>query len=166
MTMTDTTQVSETRTIAAPADAIFALLADPTMHAEFDGSGMVQGAISSAPVGALGDTFVMSMHNDEMGPYEMANRVVEFEAGKRIAWEPALHKASRPQDQDEVGESAYQVWGFELAVVDARTTEVTETFDCSRSPEWLRRAVRGGERWRADMVASLERLDRLCTQNN
>ncbi len=39
---------------------------------------------------------------------------------------------------------------------------VTETFDCSRSPEDLRKAVRDGEGWRDAMTASLARLGLLA----
>jgi len=35
------------------------------------------------------------------------------------------------------------------------------TYDCSRAPDWLRKAVRGGERWRASMTLTLEKLDAL-----
>jgi hypothetical protein len=37
---------------------------------------------------------------------------------------------------------------------------VTETFDCSSAPEWLQKAVRGGEQWRGSMVKTLENLAR------
>ena len=39
-----TDRVSVTRTIPAPADRIFAVLADPARHAEIDGSGTVTAA--------------------------------------------------------------------------------------------------------------------------
>jgi hypothetical protein len=56
------------------------------------------------------------------------------------------------------------VWGFELSPVDPHTTEVTESFDCSRSPEWLRTVLRDGERWRESMTETLARLEKLSTQ--
>jgi hypothetical protein len=43
----------------------------------------------------------------------------------------------------------------------AARTVVTETFDCSRSPQDLREAVRDGEGWRDAMTASLARLELL-----
>ena len=48
MTTTDKI-VSGTRDIAAPAQVIFDLLADPKRHAEIDGSDMVQAARPSGP---------------------------------------------------------------------------------------------------------------------
>ena len=42
--MSDTKQVSVSRVIDAPAEAIFAVVADARRHADFDGSGSVKGA--------------------------------------------------------------------------------------------------------------------------
>jgi len=36
-----------------------------------------------------GDAFVTNMHHDEFGDYQMHNEVVEYDAGRRLAWEPA-----------------------------------------------------------------------------
>ena len=47
---------------------------------------------------------------------------------------------------------------YELTPVDPTATLVTETYDCSRAPEWLRHAVKGGSRWIDSMTATLERL--------
>jgi hypothetical protein len=162
--MTTTPPASEvcvTKRIDAPAETIFAILADPVRHPSIDGSGMVQKALTRSPVTAVGDEFLMAMHNDEMGRYEMANRVIAFEANRIIGWEPRLHRASRPEDQAEIGNPAYHVWGYRLEPVDRMTTNVTEYFDCTRSPEWLRTAVRGGQRWVESMTITLEKLERL-----
>ncbi len=40
---------------------------------------------------------------------------------------------------------------------------VAETFDCTRSPQYLREAVRDGEEWLDVMTASLARLDLLAS---
>ena len=40
---------------------------------------------------------------------------------------------------------------------------MTETFDCSRSPQELRKAVADGEEWRDAMTASLAKLGLLAT---
>jgi hypothetical protein len=39
---------------------------------------------------------------------------------------------------------------------------VTDIYDCSRAPEWLRNAVKGGERWRRAMTISLNDLEAQC----
>jgi hypothetical protein len=98
------------------------------------------------------------MWNDEMGEYEMTNLVVEFEPDRLIRWQPTMTRASRPEDREEIGNSANQRWGFELAPISDRVTEVTETFDCAASPDWLKTAVKGGERWVEAMTATLDNL--------
>ncbi|HUF31654.1 MAG TPA: SRPBCC family protein [Acidimicrobiales bacterium] len=110
--MTDK-QVSGTRVIDATPEAIFAVLADPTKHPLFDGSGTVRESKSSGGERlAMGSKFGMSM---KMGvPYGITNTVVEFEEGRRIAWRHAgRHR-----------------WRYELEPVDGGArTQVTETFD-------------------------------------
>ncbi|MFZ0995371.1 MAG: SRPBCC family protein [Candidatus Dormiibacterota bacterium] len=157
--------VSVTRTIEAPAGRIFALITDPAMHLPLDGSGMLRPGVEAAAVSGVGDVFRMSMHNDEMGDYEMENQVVEYEQDRRIAWQPVMVSASRPEDQAAIGNSARQRWGYVLVPAGSRATEVTEFYDCSRSPDWLRKAVRGGERWRAAMTTTLDNLARLSTSD-
>jgi hypothetical protein len=65
--------------------------------------------------------------------------------------------AARPKTMTEG--TCQHLWSYELVPVDADATVVTETFDCSRSPEWLRKAVRCGERWTGSMTRTLEKLD-------
>src|SRR5580658_5468136 len=148
------------RMIGVPAQKIFDLLARPANHPLIDGSGMLRTG-SVGIIAGVGDVFTMTMHNDEMGDYEMANHVVEFEPGHRIGWEPALKTASRPEDQADIGDRAAHRWSYELTPLDDGTTLVTEIYDCSRSPQWLRTAVKGGTRWIASMTATLEKLDTL-----
>jgi hypothetical protein len=97
--------------IAAPASAVFDVLADPRRHADFDGSGTVQGAATGPDRLALGSRFGMSMRLKV--PYRTDNEVVEFEEGRRIAW---CH-FNRHR------------WRFELEPVGDSSTQVTETFD-------------------------------------
>lgn len=99
------------------------------------------------------------MHNDEMGDYEMTNHVVDYEPDRRIVWEPVKAAASRDEDAVDVGLPAHHRWGYVLAPDGPEATLVTETYDCTASPEWLQRSVRGGMRWRAAMAATLERLE-------
>lgn len=40
---------------------------------------------------------------------------------------------------------------------------MTETYDCSLAPEWLRNAVKGGERWPRTLTISLKNLEDQCT---
>jgi uncharacterized protein YndB with AHSA1/START domain len=135
-----------TRVIAAPAATIFDLLADPTAHARFDGSGTVQAARSGAPARlTLGAGFGMDM---KMGvPYKITNTVVEFEEGRRIAWK---HFGGH-------------VWRYVLEPQgDGSSTTVTEQFDWTTSRSRLFIKLSGyPEKNRKSMEKTLERLDAL-----
>jgi len=146
--MTDKRQVSVSRTIAASPQAIFDVLADPTLHPAIDGSGTVQAARGKNPERlSEGAKFSMDMR---MGlPYVISNTVVEFEEPARIAWR-------------HVGGHR---WRYELVPTDdGNATEVTETFDWStaRFPpfiEWMGYP----KKHPVGMAATLERLDDLVT---
>ena len=160
MTMADGF-VSVSRRIEAPAERLFALLADSANHPLIDGSGMVREPAPAVRLSRTGDVFLMDMHHDEFGDYQMRNEVVEYEAGRWLVWEPARAAAS-PEEQEAIGGPARYRWGYEFSPDGPGATLVTETFDCSRSPEDLREAVREGEGWRDAMTASLARLEFLA----
>jgi uncharacterized protein YndB with AHSA1/START domain len=153
--------VSVSRHIEAPATRLFALLADPANHSLIDGSGMVREPVAAGTLSGVGDTFRMNMHHDEWGDYQMHNEVVEFQAGERIVWQPARVEVTGP-DHQEVLRSAFYRWGFEFVADGPEATLVTETFDCSRSPDELREAVREGEGWRDAITSSLAKLAQLA----
>ena len=100
-------------TINAPTALIFDMIADPQMHAQFDGSGTVQRQIKGPQRLSMGATFGMAMR---IGfPYTITNTVEEFEEPTRIAWRHlGRHR-----------------WRYELEARDESTTVVTETFDGS-----------------------------------
>ena len=160
MTMADGF-VSVSRRIEAPAERLFALLADSANHPLIDGSGMVREPVPAASLSRTGDAFVMDMHHHEFGDYQMRNEVVEYEAGRRLIWEPVPVRTPEEEREGAGGPGLYR-WGYELSPDGPGATLVTETFDCSRSPEHLREAVREGEGWRDAMTASLARLDLLA----
>ena len=113
------TSVSASRLIAADAQRLFDLVADPTMHPVIDGSGSVRGIKGGRRKLALGDRFTASMR---VGlPYIISNTVVEYAEGRRIAWAHAGGWRWR--------------WEFEeLEPVDGEpVTRVTETYDWSTS---------------------------------
>jgi hypothetical protein len=154
--------VSVSRRIAAPAVVVFAVVEDPVRHPAIDGSGMLMQAVWRPPICRVGDTFTMLMRNDEMGYYEITNHVVEYVPGQRIAWEPTLTNASRAEDQEDIGTRNQHRWSYVLTPDGEDGTLVTETYDCTRSPDWLRKAVKDGHRWVAAMTETLEKLEQEC----
>jgi len=149
--------VAVTMRVDASTTTIFAMLCDPASHVAMDGSGMLR----SAPAGALsqvGERFSVEMTNDFMGEYEMTNEIIAFEPNRLIQWEPTLTRASRPEDRDGVGESARQRWGYVLTPVSDTVTDVTETFDCIDSDDWLKEATKGGELWIDAMTKTLNNI--------
>jgi uncharacterized protein YndB with AHSA1/START domain len=162
---TATGVVSVSRRIPAPADRIFAVLADPDRHTELDGSGMLRGPEDASPITGVGDRFLMKMFFDRLGgDYKMDNHVVEYERGRRIAWAPAGADEVTTKDQDfEIGVPVGHRWIFELAADGPDATVVTETYDCTAAPASLREAVNDGAIWLDAMNGTLERLEQICT---
>jgi len=146
------TPVSVSRRIEAPSAHIFQILADPERHPEFDGSGMLRPGASNTVIVGTGDVFVTRMYFEAMGDYEMHNRIVVFEADRSIAWEPGNAELATNGSR----------WRFDLTPDGATATVVTETYDCTNSPDEVRRAVDNGRAWLPGMTETLERLDRLC----
>ena len=137
--------VSGTITVAAPPSVVFAILADPRQHARIDGSGSV-GSVIAGPdrLTATGQTFTVRMKLFGV-PYLIRNRVVEFEAERRIAWRHFT--ANR--------------WRYELAGTADGGATVTETFDTSRANELTDAVVRWArfhERNQQGITDTLERL--------
>jgi uncharacterized protein YndB with AHSA1/START domain len=154
--MSSSDQVSVSRVIPAPAEAIFDILADPGRHQEIDGSGTVQGAHSATPRRLkLGDTFGMSMR---MGvPYSTRNVVVEFEDNRRIAWRtlaaPLLTLLFTGR-----------TWRYVLEPVEGGT-RVTETWDISTEAALSRPLVRAKmtTSTRTAMERTLERIEQVLS---
>jgi uncharacterized protein YndB with AHSA1/START domain len=139
----NTRSLSVRRVIAAPAAKIFDVLADPARHGDIDGSSMVRAPAKSAPKRlSMGARFRMDMRIGPM-PYKISNKVVEFEADRRIAWR---HLGGH-------------TWRYELVPVDATHTEVIETFDWStaRVPKAIE-LVGYPARHEVGMTKTLERL--------
>jgi hypothetical protein len=152
--------VSVSRRIDAPASDVFSLLADPNRHPEFDGSGMLRPGAGNRVITGVGDVFVTKMYFTAMGDYEMHNRVVAYEPDRCIAWEPGRTSAEANDEQMRNGSR----WRFDLAPDGPDATVVTETYDCTGSPEQVRKAVDNGNAWIGAMTTTLERLDQLCTK--
>ena len=133
--------ISRTKFVAAPAQAIFDVLADPARHRDFDGSGSVQKAHSDAPARlSLGATFGMDM---KIGmKYKITNTVVEFDEPRLIGWR-------------HFGD---HIWRYILDPVDGGTN-VTEQFDWKDNKSHLMLKVMGAFNKNAKSIeATLDRL--------
>jgi uncharacterized protein YndB with AHSA1/START domain len=146
--------VSVERIIPAPAERIFALVADPTQHHTFDGSGTVRDAkVTGSDPLQLGSTFGMHM---KLGfPYSMVNTVVEFEPNRRIAWQ------TRPPG---VFAKLFggRIWRYELEPADGGTL-VRESWDIREekpSPAVVRRAATHTAK---NMEQTLARIEQVVT---
>lgn len=137
------------RVIPAPPEAIFALLADPRRHHEIDGSGTVREAKGSPERLALGSKFGMSM---KLGiPYSMESEVVEFEEGRRIAWQ------TRPPNAIAAKLAGGRIWRYELEPVEGGT-RVRESWDISHEKlKFLVAPARG--KTRKAMEQTLARIE-------
>ena len=118
--MTDTN--SATRVIDASANDIFAILSDPSRHAETDDSGMVVSADTDAKLEKVGDIFVMNMTKED-GDYQTRNEVFAFQDNKIIGWKNLKNLTA----DVEVGAK----WLYELESEGADSTRVTLTYDRS-----------------------------------
>ena len=152
--------VSVERVINAPADRIFALLADATEHKTIDGSGTVMGTGNDAPERLqLGSTFGMAMRAGL--PYRMHNTVIEFEQDRRIAWQT---KATGLLGAVIGG----RIWRYVLEPVDTgNRTRVTESWDLSQDKQ--RPLLKRGplpDRTRANMEATLARIAEIVERSD
>ncbi|MDQ1696104.1 MAG: hypothetical protein QOJ03_1457 [Frankiaceae bacterium] len=143
------------RVIPAPAERIFRLVADPRRHQDIDGSGTVRDATDLPEQLSLGATFGMNMQYG--GSYSMTSTVIEFEDGRRIAWQ------SRPPDGGARWRHLFggRIWRYELEPVEGGT-RVRESWDLTE--EGLRALVIGYRRkTRSNMQATLKRIEDLDT---
>ena len=142
------------RLIAAPPEAIFALLIDPNRHQDIDGSGSVGNAKGDAKPLALGSTFGMSMR---MGlPYSMVNTVIEYEENRRVAWQT--------RGPTRIGAHVGgRIWRYELEPLDGGTL-VRESWDITSESAFTKPLVRkGASKTRESMAQTLARIDELVT---
>ena len=144
--MSNEQSVSVSRVIAAPADKIFDVLANPKLHSVIDGSGMVQADNFGPDRLDMDAKFGMKMKFGLL-PYRISSTVKEFEEDKLIAW---AHFGKHR-------------WRYELEPVDGGT-KVTETFDWSTSTTPKAIELMGyPKKHPANMEATLERLDDYVT---
>lgn len=150
-TMTDDTDVprvvSASREIAATAQRIFDLIADPSQQPRWDGNDNLAEARPGQRVRNVGDVFVMTLTVGSI----RENHVVEFEESRRIAWFPS-EPGRRPPGH---------LWRWQLEPVDDTHTRVTHTYDWSRLTD-NNRIPRARGTTAERLRASLDRLAELA----
>jgi uncharacterized protein YndB with AHSA1/START domain len=139
--------VSAERVVAAAADEVFELVADPAQQPRWDGNDNLDAADPGQRVRAVGDVFRMRTTKGSV----RENHVVEFEEGRRIAWRPAEPGKEPPG----------HLWRWELEPVDAGHTRVTHTYDWTRLTD-EQRLPRARATTAQRLQASVDRLAELA----
>lgn len=132
-------QLVSTRTIAAPAARIFAVLSDPAQHQHTEPTDWVQSAIDPAPLTEVGQVFSINMFFEQAGGhYVIDNTVTVFDPDRTIGW--------RPGQKDEMGipQSGGWWWRYDLSPTGSPdATEVALTYDWTDVPEPVRQQFGG-----------------------
>jgi uncharacterized protein YndB with AHSA1/START domain len=142
-----TTVVSASREIAAPADKIFELIADPSQQPRWDGNDNLAEARTNQRVRAAGDVFTTTL---TLGS-DRTNHVVEFDEGRLIAWRPSEPGKEPPG----------HLWRWQLEPLDDSRTLVTHTYDWSLLTDETR-LPRAKATTEDKLQASIDRLAELA----
>jgi uncharacterized protein YndB with AHSA1/START domain len=152
--MADDTDVprvaSASREIAASADRIFELIADPAQQPLWDGNDNLAEAQPGQRVRGQGDVFTMTLTGGNI----RENHIVEFEEGRRIAWLPS-EPGRRPPGH---------LWRWELEPLTETRTRVTHTYDWSQLTD-ENRLPRARRTTPDRLRASLDRLAEIAEPN-
>jgi hypothetical protein len=152
-------RLSATTTIPAPAEVIFAVLADPGKHAAIDGTGWVRESLDGESLTAAGQVFRMAMYHENHpdGGYQMANRVQVIDRPKAISWEPGY----------DAGDGSLRfggwTWRYDLEPAGPSKTRVTLTYDWSAVSESVRENIQFPPFPPAHLDNSLAHLAELAT---
>src|SRR5215470_18097602 len=133
-----TERVTASTTIGAAPEAVFAVLADPSVHADIDGTGGVRGSLEGDRITAVGQVFRMAMYhpNHPDKDYKIANLVEVFDEPRAIAWKPGT-------ESPETGELSFGgwIWRYDLEQTGPSQTAVTLTYDWSAVPPDVREHI-------------------------
>jgi uncharacterized protein YndB with AHSA1/START domain len=139
--------VSASRQIAAEAERIFELIADPAAQPGWDGNDNLAEAAGGQRVRRVGDVFTMTLTTGSV----RENHVTEFAEGRRIAWTPA-EQGRRPPGH---------LWRWELSAAGPAGTLVTCTYDWTLLTD-SKRLPRARATTADRLRASLDRLAALA----
>jgi hypothetical protein len=124
-------RVTASTTIDGTATAVFGMLADPSTHADIDGTGWVRDSLDGDRITAAGQVFRMAMYhpNHPDRDYKIANLVEVFDEPRAIAWKPGT-------ESPETGELSFGgwIWRYDLEATGPSRTRVTLTYDWSAVP--------------------------------
>jgi uncharacterized protein YndB with AHSA1/START domain len=140
---------SASREIAAGAELIFELIADPAQQPRWDGNDNLAQAATGQRVRAVGEVFTMTLTRGSV----RENHVVEFDEGRRIAWRPAEPGRQPPG----------HLWRWELDPIDSSRTRVTHTYDWTQLTD-ENRLVRARATTSDRLQASLAQLAAVAEQ--
>jgi uncharacterized protein YndB with AHSA1/START domain len=144
------TVVSATREIAASAERIFELIADPAQQPLWDGNDNLVKAEPGQRIRSIGEVFRMTLTNESI----RENHVVDFAEARRIAWNPS--DVGRPPPG--------HLWRWELEPLGDGGTRVTHTYDWSQLTD-QKRLPRARATTSDKLRASLDRLAELAERH-
>ena len=107
--------VTASREIAAPAEVIFELIADPAQQPRWGGNDNLREAAEGQRVRGVGDVFTMRLRRGGV----RQNTIVEFDEGRLIAWRPNVPGKQQPG----------HLWRWQLEPISERRTRVRHTYD-------------------------------------
>lgn len=139
--------VTAEREIAAAPETIFEMIADPAQQPRWDGNDNLAEAPTGQRVTGSGEVFTMILTKGSV----RENHVVEFEEGRRIAWQPS----------EQGGRPPGHLWRWELEPTEAGRTRVRHTYDWSRLTDGPR-IERARNTTAAMLRASIDRLAELA----
>jgi len=151
-------QMAVSTTIDATPEVVFALLADPSTHADIDGTGWVREPLDGERIGAAGQVFRMAMFHDNHpdGRYEVANLVEVYDEPRAIGWKPGT---AAPDGELSFGG---WTWRYDLEPAGAGATTVTLTYDWSAVPPPVREHIGFPPFDRSHLTNSLRHLAALA----
>ena len=142
--------VSATREIAASAERIFELIADPSQQPLWDGNDNLVKAEPGQRIRSVGEVFRMTLTSDSI----RENHVVDFVEARSIAWNPS-----------EVGQPPPgHLWRWELEPLGDVRTRVTHTYDWSQLTD-QKRLPRARATTSEKLRASMNRLAELAKRH-
>jgi len=131
----DTERVTASTTIEAAPAGLFAVLADPSAHADIDGTAWVRASVEGDHITAAGQVFRMAVYHEKHPDKDckITNLVEVFDEPRAVAWKPGT-------ESPETGELSFGgwIWHYDLEATGLLRPTVTLTYDWSAVPRQVR----------------------------